>query len=109
MKKAGFSKTGILLLTAVLIALLSVTAVMYRKESSDGTGNPLAHRQEEKPENTPVELFVLAPCESCHEEDKFEQAVLSQLTKAGFQNPDCCIYNVYKDSGTPHFEKTVRK
>lgn len=109
MKKAGFSKTGILLLTAVLIALLSVTAVMYRKESSDGTGNPLAHRQEEKPENTPVELFVLAPCESCHEEDKFEQAVLSQLTKAGFENPDCYVYNVYKDSGTTHFEKTVRK
>ena len=60
MKKAEFSKTGILLLTAVLISLLTVTAVIYRKESSDGTGNPLADRQEEKAGEHPCR--AVRPC-----------------------------------------------
>lgn len=92
-----------LLLTAVFIALLSV------KATADGTENPPANYQEETQDSIPVELFVLAPCESCHEEDKFRQEVSSQLTEAGFANPDCTVYNVYKDSGAAHFEKTVEK
>lgn len=104
MKKAGFTKIKILLLATIFIVLLFVVAIICLK-ATGGIGNLFADTQEE--ENIPVELFVLAPCESCHEEEKFEQEVLNQLTAAGFENPDCNTYNVYKDSGASHFEKTV--
>lgn len=104
MKKAGFIKIKILLLATIFIVLLFVVAIICLK-ATGGIGNLFADTQEE--ENIPVELFVLAPCESCHEEDKFEQEVLNQLTAAGFENPDCITYNVYKDNGASHFEKTV--
>lgn len=99
-------KSGILLLAVVLLVLVSAAAIISRK-AAGGTGNPAAKSQ--KGENQPVELFVLAPCESCHEEDKFSQEVISQLGEAGFENPDCTVYNVYKDSGASHFEKTVEE
>lgn len=105
MKKTGFAKTGILLLAAVFIALLFVAAVIYHKAAAGGIGNLFVNSQEG--ENIPVELFVFAPCESCHEEDKFGKEVLTQLSEAGFENTDCTIYNVYKDSSALHFEKTV--
>lgn len=97
-------KVRIILLAAVLLALLSGAAITCRK-AADGAGDLSEKGQEGG--NVPVELFVLAPCESCQEEDKFRQEVLSQLAEAGFENPDCTVYNVYKDSGASHFEKTV--
>lgn len=103
MKKTGFAKTGILLL------ILSAVAIICHKAAADGTGTLFANIQKEKQENIPIELFVLAPCESCHEEDKFGQEVITQLAEAGFENQNCIIYNVYKDSGASHFEKTVEK
>lgn len=105
MKRTGFAKT------IILLVALSVAAIICCKAAADGTGNLFAdnHNQAGKEGSTPVELFVLAPCESCHEEEKFEQEVLSQLEKAGFENPDCAVYNVYKDSGASHFDKTVGK
>lgn len=72
-----------------------------------GRENLSENSQEERHENASVELFVLAPCESCHEDDKFRQEVLTQLNEAGFENPDCIVYNVYKDSGAAHFDKIV--
>ena len=54
-------------------------------------------------------LFVLAPCESCHEEEKFRQEIADRFAKAGIENQDYTVYNVYKESGASHFEKTVGK
>lgn len=102
-------KAGIILLTAIFIVLLFVTANIYRKAAALGTGNLSPDSQDGMSENIRVELFVLAPCESCHEEDKFVQAVSGQLLQAGFENPDCIVYNVYKDSGAAHFEKTIQE
>lgn len=101
MKKKKLTKTRILSLAAIFLAILFVTVIIYE------TGNSSANRQKETQENTLVKLFVLAPCESCHEEDKFRQEVLNQLAKAGFENPDCTVYNIYKDSDAAHFEKTI--
>lgn len=108
-QKTGFIKSRILILAVFFIALLSVAVILYCKGASDGTGNLSADSQEGKRENISVELFVLAPCESCHEEEKFEQEVLHNLSAAGIENPDCTVYNVYKDSGASHFEKTVEQ
>ncbi|MCI9141466.1 MAG: hypothetical protein HFH87_02450 [Lachnospiraceae bacterium] len=83
---------------------LSAVVIICCKAAADGRGN-LSGNNQEGQEAIQVELFVLAPCESCHEDDKFRQEVLSQLDKAGFENPDCVVYNVYKDSGAAHFEK----
>lgn len=94
-------------MAAVLLVLLAGAAAICRRAAADGSGDPSAENQEG--ENIPIELFVFAPCESCHEEDKFRQEVLSQLAEAGFENPDCMVYNVYKDSGASHFEKTVEE
>lgn len=106
-KKAGYTKKSILLWAAVLMAFLAAVVIIYRKAAADESGALSGNSQEDNGKRIPVELFVLAPCESCHEEDKFEQEVLSQLEKAGYENPDCTVYNVYKDSGASCFEKTV--
>lgn len=90
--------------TAVFLIFLSAVVIICCKAAADGRGN-LSGNNQEGQEAIQVELFVLAPCESCHEDDKFRQEVLSQLDKAGFENPDCVVYNVYKDSGAAHFEK----
>lgn len=107
-KKAGFTKKGILLWAAVLMAFLAAAVIIYRKAAVGGSGALSGDNQEDNEKRIPVELFILAPCESCHEEDKFRQEVLNQLVKAGYENPDCTVYNVYKDSGASCFEKTVK-
>lgn len=103
------TKIRIILLSTIFFALLPVAAIICLKAIASETGNLSSNEQEQKWENIPIELFVLAPCESCHEEDKFKQEVLSQLANAGFENPDCTVYNVYKESGGTYFKKAIEK
>ena len=107
MRKAELTKKRLLLRIVVFLAFMFV-AVIICPEAAHGQGNQSGKNQEEQQEAIPVELFILAPCESCHEDDKFRQEVSSQLTKSGFENADCFIYNVYKDSGAAHFDKIVK-
>ena len=58
---------------------------------------------------TGIELYVLAPCESCNEEEKFTQEVLDKLAKQGTTDYKCTVYNVYKESGASHFEEIIEK
>lgn len=54
-----------------------------------------------------IELFLLAPCENCREDDKFRQEIAGQLTRAGYENQEFKVYNVYKENGASHFAKTA--
>nr|WP_292166861.1 hypothetical protein [Butyrivibrio sp.] len=56
---------------------------------------------------TGIELYVLAPCESCNEEEKFTQEVFDKLLKQGTTDYKCTVYNVYQESGASHFENTI--
>lgn len=106
MKKTGFTTKKLLLWVVAFLVFLSVMVIIYHKKTTDGKEN-LSRSSQKGRETIPVELFILAPCESCHEDDKFLQEVLSQLDKSGFENPDCTVYNVYKDSGAAHFNKII--
>ena len=106
MKKTGFTTKKLLLWVVAFLVFLSVMVIIYHKTTTDGKEN-LSGSSQKGQETIPVELFILAPCESCHEDDKFLQEVLSQLDKSGFENPDCTVYNVYKDSGAAHFNKII--
>ena len=57
---------------------------------------------------TGIDLYVLAPCERCNEEEKFTQEVLDKLAKQGTTDYKCTVYNVYKESGASHFENTIK-
>lgn len=57
---------------------------------------------------TSIELYVLAPCESCNEEEKFTQEVLDKLSEEGVIDYKCTVYNVYQESGSSHFENTIK-
>ena len=59
--------------------------------------------------NTTIELFVLAPCENCHEEDRFRREISNQLTLAGYDSNKITVNNVYKESGATNFSETVDK
>ncbi|WP_026528179.1 cytochrome c biogenesis CcdA family protein [Butyrivibrio sp. VCD2006] len=63
----------------------------------------------ERAANTTIELYVIAPCESCHEEDKFRREISNQLTLAGYESNKITVNNVYKESGATHFSDTVDK
>lgn len=52
-----------------------------------------------------VELFVFAPCESCHEEEKFSKEVKIKLAEAGITDYECRTYNAYKESGATRLEE----
>ena len=52
-----------------------------------------------------IELFVFAPCESCHEEDKIEKEVALTLDEALITGFECKVYNAYKDSGVARLEE----
>ena len=87
------------------VLMLVVTGIAYN--AARRTGDPVKNVREAEKE--PIELFVLAPCESCHEEEKFRQKIADRFAKAGIENQDYTVYNVYKESGASHFEKTVGK
>ncbi|MBO7335037.1 MAG: glutaredoxin family protein, partial [Lachnospiraceae bacterium] len=52
-----------------------------------------------------IELFVFAPCESCHEEEKIEKEVRSKLNEAMITGLELKVYNAYKESGASRFEE----
>ena len=93
------------LIVILAVLVLAVTGILYK----------VAHRTVDPAEKGQaagegqIELFVLAPCESCHEEEKFRQEIADHLAKAGIENQNYTVYNVYKESGSSHFEKTVGK
>ena len=93
------------LIVILAVLVLAVTGILYK----------VAHRTVDPAEKGQaagegqIELFVLAPCESCHEEEKFRQEIADRFAKAGIENQDYTVYNVYKESGSSHFEKTVGK
>ena len=93
------------LIVILAVLVLAVTGILYK----------VAHRTVDPAEKGQaagegqIELFVLAPCESCHEEEKFRQEIADHLAKAGIENQEYTVYNVYKENGASHFEKTVGK
>lgn len=102
-KRSSLRKRCLLIILAVLV--LAVTGIAYKAAHRNGV--PVKNGQEAEKE--PIELFVLAPCESCHEEEKFSQEIADRLAEAGFGNQSYRVYNVYKESSASHFEKTVGK
>lgn len=58
-----------------------------------------------KAPSSAVELFVFAPCESCHEEEKFSKEVKSKLAEAGATDYWLKAYNAYKESGASRLEE----
>ena len=102
-KRSSLWKRYLIVMLAVL--MLVVTGIAYN--AARRTGDPVKNVREAEKE--PIELFVLAPCESCHEEEKFRQEIADRFAKAGIENQDYTVYNVYKESGASHFEKTVGK
>lgn len=102
-KRSSLWKRCITVLLAVLV--LAVTGILYK--AAHRTVDPSEKGQ--TAEDGQIELFVLAPCESCHEEEKFRQEIADHLAKAGMENQNYTVYNVYKESGAAHFEKTVGK
>ena len=102
-KRSSLWKRYLIVMLAVL--MLVVTGIAYN--AARRTGDPVKNLREEEKE--PIELFVLAPCESCHEEEKFRQEIADHLAKAGIENQEYTVYNVYKENGASHFEKTVGK
>ncbi len=102
-KRSSLGKRCLTVLLAVLV--LAVTGILYK--AAHRTVDPAEKGQ--AAEEGQIELFVLAPCESCHEEEKFRQEIADHLATAGIENQSYTVYNVYKESGASHFEKTVGK
>lgn len=96
-KRSSLWKRYLIVMLAVL--MLVVTGIAYN--AARRTGDPVKNVREAEKE--PIELFVLAPCESCHEEEKFRQEIADRFAKAGIENQDYTVYNVYKESGASHF------
>lgn len=99
--KKGRSKYFLVMIMIVLI--LALTCVMYK-----AAGKTRFSFKKQEP-NTTIELFVIAPCESCHEEDKFRREISNQMKLAGYDSNKIIVYNVYKESGAAHFSETVDK
>lgn len=78
-KKSSLWKRYLIIMLAVLI--LAVTGIAYN--AARRIGDPVKNVREEEKE--PIELFVLAPCESCHEEEKFRQEIADRFAKAGLK------------------------
>ena len=87
----------------LIILLLAVAGIALKSVSS------MELPEEGREMNSAVELFLLAPCESCNEDDKFRQEISSQLTRAGYDSQNLAVHNVYKESGSSQFSKTVEK
>ncbi len=75
-----------LIIFAIAVAGISVPMVGTRNRSAK-SGKEIAT----------IELFLLAPCENCREDDKFRQEIAGQLTRAGYENQEFKVYNVYKE------------
>ena len=99
MKKAPIKN----FLVATLMIFLLVMIYISNKVSKT------TFSAKEQAVNTAIELYVVAPCESCHEEDKFRKEISNQLTVAGYKNAKLTVNNVYKESGAAHFSDTVDK
>ncbi|MCR5721859.1 MAG: hypothetical protein K6G72_05915 [Lachnospiraceae bacterium] len=58
-----------------------------------------------KAPSSTVELFVFAPCESCHEEEKFSEEVEFKLAETRVTDYGLKAYNAYKESGSSRLEE----
>lgn len=78
-KRSSLWKRYLIVMLAVL--MLVVTGIAYN--AARRTGDPVKNVREAEKE--PIELFVLAPCESCHEEEKFRARIATVLPKRGLK------------------------
>ncbi len=91
---------------AMIALVIAVTVISLQ---SVGTMDRTKYSDKNQEMNSTVELFLLAPCENCNEDDKFRQEIYGQLTRAGYENISLAVHNVYKESGASHFSETVEK
>ena len=100
MKKGRIKKfLGVALIVFVLAVICISNRVVKTKELS----------AKERAANANIELYVMAPCENCHEEDKFRKEISNQLTVAGYEGTKLTVNNVYRENGATHFSETVDK
>lgn len=83
--------------------LLLFSGILRNSEAAYANETSLPAEQDK--ETILIELFVFAPCESCHEEEKFSEKVRSLLSEAEITDYECRVYNAYKESGADRLEE----
>ena len=99
------SKKLKILIAALGLVFLAFAGTFFCTEKTVTKASSVAGREDE--ETILIDLFVFAPCESCHEEEKFSKEVTFKLAEAGIKDTECRVYNVYKESGSARFEEVA--
>ena len=105
MRKSKKVVMGIILIGA---ALCLTFVILFRfgllNTQVDGNGEDKNTSNEIK-----VELFYHGPCESCKENEKFDQSVRENILKSNQEAKITCIaYNIFKESDKEYMEKRIK-
>lgn len=109
MNKTVKKKAGIALFLAAALLLAIGIGRHLSGKAPEAVASEAASPEAVPSEAAVIELFVLSPCESCREAEKFREEIDAQLAAENAADKTCIGYNVFREEDRLHFEEVVAK